>query len=314
VDSRFLISGLFAAVLILSGCGSNTELTPTLRGASVPTRMATATATLTPTQTLTPTSTMTPTTEPSPTATATVTSTATHTPSPTPDVPTVEIGNSRNLLTTGELSTENPRQRYVFVAQAGDLINLSMRSQGQRFAPVLILEDAAGNPLIQSESDPAIIENFLIPEAGTYRVLATIMGDPNAAAGFDFSFQRIEGAEFDPASNILLIPISPGGPITGTINNEKFFTSYVFTANAGDRISIEMNSLSGDLDAYLVLVNRQNRQVVAENDDNPGMTSLDAFLNGIVIPENGMYIILASRYGGETGGTTGSYSLRLIRN
>jgi hypothetical protein len=280
----------------------------TAAASATPTTEPSPTSTHTPSPTLTPTDTLTPTITPS------ATPTATFTPSPTPEIPTIEIGDSANLVASSQLTPDQQRVQYVFVAQTGDLINISMVSRPGTFEPILALEDAAGALLAQSSGNtPGSITNFLIPADGTYRVVATARDAVAAPADFDFTFQRLQGAEFDPASNIVLIPVVLDQIVSGTISSESAFASYLLQVNPGDTVTIEMKNTSGDLDPYLLLVNRATRQVVAENDDGTS-SSLDARLDRITLQEGGTYIILATRYAGQTGTTSGTFSLQVIRN
>lgn len=228
VASRFLFFGLLIALLMLTACNpAGSEASPTARGAFVPTRMATESASSTPTITPSPTATFTLT--PTLTPTLTLTSTATLTP----------VATSTSTMTPSATPT------------------------------------------------------------------ATFTLSPTP--------ELPQGAEYDPASNILLLPVAFGQLISGVINNENFFASYLLEANSSDSVTIEMRTTSGDLDPYLVLVHRATRQVVAENDDGTP-SSLDARLDRIVLTEGGTYIILATRFAGQSGSTSGEFSLQVIRN
>jgi hypothetical protein len=95
---------------------------------------------------------------------------------------------------------------------------------------------------------------------------------------------------------------------TGTIDASAPFAERVFAASGGETLIIEMTATSGDLDAYLYLVNASG-EVIAENDDrergNPNAR--------IIYPQAapGTYRIVATRYGGLQGATTGTFDLSL---
>ncbi len=69
-----------------------------------------------------------------------------------------------------------------------------------------------------------------------------------------------------------------------------------------------MQRASGDLDPALQIVN-SDAEVIAENDDSPG--TLDAAINGFIIRDDGVYVIIASRFGQAAGRSKGSFALTL---
>src|SRR5690606_28870164 len=85
---------------------------------------------------------------------------------------------------------------------------------------------------------------------------------------------------------------------------------YSFRASRGDIVNIRMQRISGTLDAYLQVVNR-NAIVIADNDEVPGSGSLDAESSGLVIEEDGTYVIIASRFGQAAGNSRGAFFLTL---
>ncbi|MGV2436881.1 MAG UNVERIFIED_CONTAM: hypothetical protein LVT10_19970 [Anaerolineae bacterium] len=80
---------------------------------------------------------------------------------------------------------------------------------------------------------------------------------------------------------------------------------YSFRAQRGDILNIEMKRTSGNLDPYLQVVNA-DRRLIASSDDILGGTTLDAGINGLVIASDGMYLIVASRYGEDAGESEGT--------
>ena len=85
---------------------------------------------------------------------------------------------------------------------------------------------------------------------------------------------------------------------------------YSFQAQRGDILNIEMRRTSGNLDSYLQVVNA-NRALIASSDDVIGSSTLDAAINGLVIAEDGTYVIVATRYGQDNGESEGTFVLTL---
>lgn len=298
-----LKTGLFILILIfsLSACQSSDSA---LQGAVVPTRIATGT----PTQTATPT----------PTATATNTPTPTLTP--TAVIPSVEIGSVFSFETTGTLNASDWRVRYIFDADAGDVISVQMNTDSPRLDPLIILENEAGERLTVNDDavegvDNAAILNYVIENDGTYALVASRRGEEDSPyiGDYEISYLRLPASYYDPATGISLRPIEANQEANGEISDEAFFVAYVFTGNTGDVVSVEMNRVSGNLDAYLILVNRRTRTIIAENDDDERDETTNAYLSEISLPENGEYLVLATRYQGADGLSTGEFSLQVIR-
>lgn len=78
----------------------------------------------------------------------------------------------------------------------------------------------------------------------------------------------------------------------------EYFDRVIFSGGAGDVVIIELSS--GEFDPYLIIID-SNEQVVAQDDDSPGM-GLGVRLT-FTLPSTGQYtVIVTSAYAGETGG------------
>ena len=81
------------------------------------------------------------------------------------------------------------------------------------------------------------------------------------------------------------MPIDLNTDEIGAINDGEPFQSYIFEGNAGDVISIEMSRASGNLDPYLILVNRQTQEIVAQNDDDERSETVNAYIGDVTLPQ-----------------------------
>jgi hypothetical protein len=98
--------------------------------------------------------------------------------------------------------------------------------------------------------------------------------------------------------------------VQGEITNTQTAQFYTFTARENDLIRITMDRLSGSLDAYLILLDADLREVAVDDDGGGGQNSQ---INGFRLPRDGQYTIRATRFEGTEGATTGRYRLRLER-
>ncbi|MCB9450502.1 MAG: SH3 domain-containing protein [Anaerolineaceae bacterium] len=106
-------------------------------------------------------------------------------------------------------------------------------------------------------------------------------------------------------------PIAIGDTVTGQINDQTPTALYRFRAVAGDTIGVRMMRTSGDLDSYVILLDGDTGEVLAENDDNQQGTSRDSYLSNFVIPHSGQFVVVATRFQQEIGVTSGEFTLTL---
>ncbi len=115
-----------------------------------------------------------------------------------------------------------------------------------------------------------------------------------------------------PAAEILAgptLPISLDVPVTGVIVDEQTYQAYQFEGRSGDVLSVRMEQQSGSLDTLLLLLDEAGN-VVASNDDIETAVDTNSQMNAF-LPTNGVYTIVATRYGKDVGGTEGTFSLLL---
>lgn len=104
--------------------------------------------------------------------------------------------------------------------------------------------------------------------------------------------------------------ISAGEPRTGSITQDNKFDLFVFNGQAGNVVNIAMNNTSGSLDPSLYLIGPDGTQVAANDDAVPGENT-NSLISNFTLPVSGQYIIIATHFGAQYGGTTGTYSLTL---
>ncbi|MBI5958010.1 MAG: matrixin family metalloprotease [Chloroflexi bacterium] len=99
--------------------------------------------------------------------------------------------------------------------------------------------------------------------------------------------------------------------VDGRISNSEYYELWTIDAKAGETITLTMEALSGDLDAYLGLLTPDQITVLAEDDDSLGGTNSSITYT---FPTAGDYVIVATRYDEARGDTSGSYRLTAYRN
>ncbi len=113
--------------------------------------------------------------------------------------------------------------------------------------------------------------------------------------------------------------IVSGESVTGTISPADTFDVYQFDGVAGETVTIGMSAVTLALDTNLYLIGPAGRELAANDDGDPVTLGLDgrstdSQISGFVLPDNGPYTIIATRYGNQYGGTIGVYELTMTKN
>jgi hypothetical protein len=337
MEIRLGRSAAFLSLLVLTALAGCDSLAP--RAAAVlPTRLPptagpSPTALLLPTPAVFPSPTVTEVL--APTSTATLTSTLEPTSTPTsiaasssPGVTLVPIltpfsgSLSYGEPVQGTISNEAPAYRFTFRGQAGDVVTLSLSRQSGDLDAYLALEDPRGLELAANDDarnaaspTDARIEHLRLPVSGVYTVVATRFQREQGTSGgaFELSLERSESI-IVPETRL---PIAYGEVRGGVIGSGTPRVEYVFSGRGGDVITVGLRRLEpGDnLDPYLILLDMTGRQL-AFNDDAPepgDPQSTNARIDGFILPADGEYRIVATRFLEVDGSTQGAYELHLTR-
>ncbi len=99
--------------------------------------------------------------------------------------------------------------------------------------------------------------------------------------------------------------------VTGSLDAETPEQRWQFEASQGDQISVLVQRLSGDLDPLLQIFDARGR-ILAENDDIAYPERLDAALEAVEIPRDGMYELRVAAYSGQGETTSGEFLAVLL--
>ncbi|NDJ60851.1 MAG: hypothetical protein GYB67_06980 [Chloroflexi bacterium] len=215
---------------------------------------------------------------------------------------------------TGSLSFAAPRAVYTFEALRGEVLAVTLTVTAGTLDPVLTVLDPGG-VVLDTRDDSAgargvTLPPLTIPASGTYTVIVARFGMRLGSTAGDYVL-TVERVGVSSASGSAL---RYGDSIINSITDLSPQMYYSFRAERGDIVSVRMQRASGDLDPSLQIVYPQPdrpAQVVAENDDTIGSNPLDAAIDNLLIQESGTYVIVATRYGQESGRSRGEFVLTL---
>lgn len=267
----------------------------------------------TPTPTASATNTATATNTPTATATATVTSspTATHTASPTAEAPSTPIaaGSIRvGQAVTDTAAANNVGIAYEFDAEVGETVTITLVSRD--FDPLLLLVDENGEQVASDDDSAgnlnARIESFTVPSSGTYVIIVTSFGTSNT--GVEFSGEYTLSVERGRSSED--IALTCDNSTSGTITDETPSLEYTFTGEAGISATFDLSAADGsDLDTLIVLLGPDGEELTRNDDRVRGNTN--SLITNFILPEDGDYTIIVTRYDDGATSTEGDFVLTI---
>lgn len=243
---------------------------------------------------------------------------------------------------TGSITDALPVFFACFDGNMGDEIVIEMRTTDGNLDPLLILAD----PLFEGEDDvyaenddlafgirDARIE-FTLPETTQYMIVATRfeLDDGVTTGSFTLSLTGPADAvtepdttEADPDSDVqaaspLLVDavctaqtLGYGDEFAAAINDARYGYPLCFDGAAGDVITVTMTAVDGDLDPYLLLLpadfTPDDLDIIALNDD-VNVADSSARIS-VTLPDDGTYMIVATRAGLADGTTAGVFTVEL---
>jgi hypothetical protein len=208
--------------------------------------------------------------------------------------------------------------RYLFEAASGDEISVLMEVLDGNLDPFLVLYDAEGNQLAVNDDRDGTTRNsqigpFTLPADGQYLIVATRFQRELGSTLGNFRLTLTAGA-LSPSGTGQTdedTVLSYGDSVEATLNSETWNRTYTFEAEEGDVITITLVNVDGTLDPLLQLKDADG-VIVAESDDIAS-DNRDSEINAFVIPADGIYTIVASRFMQAEGDSEGEFMLTLDR-
>jgi hypothetical protein len=226
---------------------------------------------------------------------------------PGSDIPAVQGDSTRLVkLQPGEtvrdtLDRQVALRFYWFDAEPGAQIMVTPEQLAD-FQPLIVLYNAAF--VEQQRAAPGAGIRTNLPDGGIYFLAVSLPDIENAGGGYGFVFDQ----SANPATSGNYIDIAYGESQSGNIDANIPAVTYRFSGSAGDAVTITMSRAGGDLNSYLYLLDGQGQLLYEDNDS--GGDNGDARIS-YTLPDDGIYLILATRLGQAQGTTSGSYLLTL---
>jgi len=209
----------------------------------------------------------------------------------------------------GTITDDLYQRFYRFDAHRGDVIAVTVEQETGSLDPIVKVLNSDLLPIAEDDNSgqnkDARLVALTLPQEGTYYIVATRHGEAEGLTDGTFSL-ALNGRP--GITNGQALEINYDTSTSGEITDQNVADEYVFIGQQGDVIQVSMERASGDLDPLVTLYDRERKQIAY--DDDSGQEK-NALLQNYVLPQDGMYIIVASRFDRDLGTTTGTYVLTL---
>jgi hypothetical protein len=237
----------------------------------------------------------------------------------------IDIAYNQSL--SGNIDANVPAVTYRFQGAAGDAVTVAMSRAGGDLNSYLYVLDSTGQLLYEDDDSGGENGNarltYTLPASGQYLIMAARLGQARGTTSGSYVLDLTSDAA-PAAVEATAVPSLPsdymdfpiityGQTVEGELSSTRFLDVYVFLGNAGDAITIDLQSGNIDdpngLDPTLVLLD-DARIPLIENDDIVDGVQRDSRIE-FTLPRTAYYGIVATRFDQENGVTAGPYSLTL---
>lgn len=206
-----------------------------------------------------------------------------------------ENGTLTPEATPTEIRYVRNADAYSFQGEAGQILEISLNSD--EFDTYLALQNAAGETIAQDDdsgSERNALLNVLLPDSGSYRVVARGYEDTSVGA---YQFQ-INSLSLKPTPLLQEQgSLSDQDALLPNTDTQKRSDRYSLNGQSGQRL--EINLRSPEFDTYLILQDAAGN-TIAENDDR--MVGDTNSRLSTILPEAGTYQVLVTGFSEDSRG------------
>lgn len=230
---------------------------------------------------------------------------------------TVQITStiSQDMPINGTIAFPQYMQVYAFEGTAGDQIDVEVLTSSGNLSPAIFIVHPTGREMARFEVRNQLvsggaIRGVTLPETGRYLIGVTRLAGLFGLTEGTFTLTVRASAPGQSPEGIFATAINYNDTINGSLRLDEAGHVYVFQGRAGDRLNITMTRSSNNLDPFLLLTDGLGNILVWNDDDlRTGLT--DAAIGEYVLPQDGYYSLLASRFFGSDN--SGDYRLKITQ-
>ena len=217
------------------------------------------------------------------------------------------------------ITDNEPQIYYTFQAERGDIISVEMiRNSGSLDPYLQIINDISF--LVAENDDSGIsnntnaqIEGLFIEKTGVYIIVATRYRQAEGDSAGSFVL-RLNESETSGIGNSVLAPqsIAYNQTLEDNLTSQNYEKFFSFQAQRDDIITVTLDQIGGQFDAYLIIAN-EDFQTIREDDDSG--SGRNARIDRYRIPADGIYYIVATHFTeDEDRSVEGRFRLQLTVN
>jgi len=220
------------------------------------------------------------------------------TPTATPEPPPENLIVYGQVV-TGQINNNAPLQTYSFEARRCDFLSLRARATSGNLDLVLtVLDDTGAAIFTRDDSDGSTdvrFEPLSVPRSGRYSIVIGRFGYGlgTTSGGFELFIERIGNGSAN------FCAMRYGDAITNSVDGNQPELWYSFSASRGDIVNLRMRATSPGLDGVLTVTDAGGFVLYTSDDQPDG--SIDPFINGLLIPQDGDYFVKVERYADTSG-------------
>ncbi|MCC7209602.1 MAG: PPC domain-containing protein [Anaerolineae bacterium] len=201
---------------------------------------------------------------------------------------------------------------YRFEAARGDQVRITLdAAPGSALDPLIVLLDGGQNAVLaiaHGDGGSTARLRFTVRRAGPYIIRVASAVAPEGAFTLALA---LENSRATPTPGIAVSDtlLTPGVPVTGSIDAEDMRQVYLVDGRAGQQLRIRLDAATGSaLDPMLVLLDPGGAPL-AENDDS-AFGYVNARLDYTLL-RSGRYVIVATRSDAGRADSAGDFTLRV---
>ena len=216
---------------------------------------------------------------------------------------------------TGEITATHWYDLYAYNAQAGDSLQIIAKRTGGTLLPTVTILDANNSALRTgyNSGDIADTGEFDLPGPGAYIVAVSRYNDQDGdtVGTYEVTVHLIGSGEGSPLLGAAAGKIAYDQELDGTMSGAQWYQDWSLTTDAGDTLTITVNRKSDDLIPEVIILGGSGQEITHGYPDN---TYATAVINRYDLAGPGTYTVRVTRRNGQTGETSGAYTLTVALN
>lgn len=238
-----------------------------------------------------------------------------------PNLPPLPLVYGDRIEST--ITVNRPLEQYSFTGQMNEQVVITMEAVDDDLDPFLYLYGPGGEIIGQDDDSGSRNNaqlNAVLPFDGVYTITASRFGRENGTTEGAYTLSLSSGSAVQEPTQGATAPhatlpvefeglprLRYGDVVGAALDDGNSYRAYVFEAAAGDVVILTMENYGGDLDPMILLLDA-GLNTIAQHDDIVEGENRNSRLE-YTIPTAGYYAVLATRFEGEDGTTTGNYRL-----